>query len=210
MNRPTLIQVETKVLLKNLSGYWVQTPGFQVSEKNSHSLKVQLPGNTFPPVSNSTNHNSQRLLRWPKFKEETLENAPASSSQESSTPPTPAVSMEASSASVESLGWSSSSKASKCQPVRHAGEYHLHVSKPRWTESEFSFDSTSKRVLRTKTRLHVSCKKRNTDNCAGRTQSERKTLFVSRVLHDKVSRNGRQERECCYLLEAFVFPIQGR
>lgn len=48
---------------------------------------------------------------------------------------------------------------------------------------------------------------KNTDNCGGLTQSKRKSLFVSRVLHDKVSRSGRQKQECCYLLEGFGFPM---
>lgn len=54
----------------------------------------------------------------------------------------------------------------------------------------------------------VSCKRQNTDNCVGLTPRKRKSLFASRVLHDEVSRSGRQKWERRCLLEGFgvFFP----
>lgn len=62
-----------------------------------------------------------------------------------------------------------------------------------------------KKVLCTKIWPPVSRKRQNTDNCVGLTPRKRKNLFASRVLHDEVSRSGRQKWERRCLLEGFGF-----
>lgn len=126
MNRATLIQVQTKVLLKNFLANefsFLDSKLVRVHIALRRSFQVTLP------VSNSTNHNSQRFLSCTKFKEQTLAKKLGGPQVRSGACLPPPLHLWSRSASLESLSWSPSGKTCKCHLERHTGRYHYKVSK---------------------------------------------------------------------------------
>lgn len=192
MNRATLIQVQTKVLLKKFLASefsFLDSKLVRVHTVLRCSFQGTLP---FPcQTLPTTTHKGFWLVQSLKNKHGGKSSGDLKTEVEHTSH---SASVESSSASLESLWWSSSGRIASVTWRGTLAKYHPKVSKPGWLWSELTFDEITKNTVCIKLWLHASNEKQSTGNRAGLGLRHRKAysslLFCTTKFPGVEGRNG--------------------